>query len=124
MTASWTSAATPRPAAPLDRARTGERFRLVSFSVLYASGIPSTGLELNNQLIPAEALRPRSHGAERRGYSHTTLLHPRSELFDHPAEPHVLCLQRGRSGRRGVVVLYPGIGHVEKDTGGCPDVSG
>ena len=41
-------------------------FGLVSFSVLYVSGIPSTGLELDNQLIPAEALRPRTYGAERR----------------------------------------------------------
>ena len=48
------------------RARIGEWFGLVSFSVLYASGIPSTGLELDNQLIPAEALRPRTCGAERR----------------------------------------------------------
>lgn len=48
------------------RATTGEWFGLVSFSVLYASGIPSSGLRLADQLVPADALRPRTYGAERR----------------------------------------------------------
>lgn len=48
------------------RTTAGDWLGLVSFSVLYASGIPSDGLRLNDQLVAAQALRPRVYGASRR----------------------------------------------------------
>ena len=37
-----------------------------SFTILYAGATRTPGLQLDNQLVPAEALRPRKYGAERR----------------------------------------------------------
>ena len=48
------------------RMSTGEWLGLVSFSVPYIGLIPSEGLRLVDQLIPAEALRPRTYGSSRR----------------------------------------------------------
>ena len=48
------------------RASTGEWYGLVSFTILYAGATRTPGLQLDNQLVPAEALRPRKYGAERR----------------------------------------------------------
>lgn len=48
------------------RTTTGDWLGLVSFSILYASGNPSAGLCLTDQLVAAEALRPRVYGADRR----------------------------------------------------------
>jgi hypothetical protein len=48
------------------RSSTGEWFGVVSFTVMYSDLNPSTGLELTDQLVPAEALRPRVYGAARR----------------------------------------------------------
>jgi len=48
------------------RSTTGEWYGLVSFSIMYANRNPSTGLQLEDQLVPADSLRPRSYGADRR----------------------------------------------------------
>jgi hypothetical protein len=45
---------------------TGEWLGLVSFAVPYVGLIPSEGLQLVDQLVPAEALRPRTYGSSRR----------------------------------------------------------
>lgn len=47
------------------RTTAGDWLGLVSFSILYASGIPSDGLRLVDQLVAAEALRPRARSAYR-----------------------------------------------------------
>lgn len=47
------------------RTSTGEWLGLVSFSVPYAELLPSEGLQLVDQLVPAEALRPRTYGSYR-----------------------------------------------------------
>ena len=48
------------------RATTGEWYGLVSYSIPQATGQPKTYLDLTDQLVPAEALRPRLYGRERR----------------------------------------------------------
>ena len=48
------------------RSTTGEWYGLVSFSIMYAARNPSTGLQLEDQLVPAHSLRPRSYGPDRR----------------------------------------------------------
>jgi hypothetical protein len=44
------------------RSTTGEWLGVVSFRVPYATLVPSTGLPLTDQLVPAHALRPRRRG--------------------------------------------------------------
>ncbi|WP_214402279.1 hypothetical protein [Pseudonocardia lacus] len=48
------------------RASTGEWFGLVSYAVAYADVQVERQLTLDDQLVPAEALRPRLYGRERR----------------------------------------------------------
>jgi hypothetical protein len=48
------------------RSTTGEWFGLVSYTVRYADAARPSALQLDDQLVPAEALRPRSYGRERR----------------------------------------------------------
>src|SRR3954462_3944652 len=48
------------------RSTTGEWFGLVSYAGRYADRPPPAELELTDQLVPAEALRPRTYGRERR----------------------------------------------------------
>jgi hypothetical protein len=48
------------------RSTTGEWYGLVSYAVRYADRPPPAELELADQLVPAEALRPRTYGRERR----------------------------------------------------------
>jgi hypothetical protein len=48
------------------RSTAGDWFGVVSYSIMYASTMPSTGLCLTDQLVAAEALRPRVYGAARR----------------------------------------------------------
>ena len=48
------------------RSTTGEWYGLVSFSIMYANRNPSIDLQLEDQLVPADSLRPRSYGADRR----------------------------------------------------------
>ena len=38
------------------RSTTGEWYGLVSFSIMYANRNPSTGLQLEDQLVPADSL--------------------------------------------------------------------
>ena len=40
----------------------GRWYGLVSFAVPYLGLVSSVGLELTDQLVPAEALRPRTYG--------------------------------------------------------------
>ena len=57
----------PGGAAAWYRSTTGEWYGLVSFSIMYVNRNPSTGLQLEDQLMPADSLRPRrSYGADRR----------------------------------------------------------
>jgi hypothetical protein len=48
------------------RQGTGEWLAVVSFSVPYVDRNPSVGLELVEQLVPSEAVRPRKFGGPRR----------------------------------------------------------
>jgi len=43
----------------------GRWYGVVSFSVPYLGLVPSVGLQVTDQLVPAEALRPRSYGGSR-----------------------------------------------------------
>ena len=44
----------------------GRWYGLVTFAVPYLGLVPSVGLELADQLVPADALRPRSYGSHRK----------------------------------------------------------
>jgi hypothetical protein len=48
------------------RSTTGEWFGLVSYALRYADRAVAAELHLVDQLVPAEALRPRTYGRERR----------------------------------------------------------
>jgi len=48
------------------RSTTGEWYGLVSFAVMFGNLNLSNGLQLDGQLVPAAALRPRTYGAARR----------------------------------------------------------
>jgi hypothetical protein len=47
------------------RGSDGRWYGLVSFAVPYLGLVPSVGLELTDQLVPADALRPRTYGRYR-----------------------------------------------------------
>jgi hypothetical protein len=47
------------------RGSDGRWYGLVSFAVPYLGLVPSVGLELTNQLVPADALRPRTYPGHR-----------------------------------------------------------
>ncbi|MCO1659195.1 hypothetical protein [Pseudonocardia humida] len=48
------------------RAATGEWYGLVSYAIPYAHAEITGQLQLEDQLVPADALRPRLYGRERR----------------------------------------------------------
>lgn len=48
------------------RATTGEWYGLVPYAITYAHAEVTGQLQLDDQLVPAEALRPRTYGRERR----------------------------------------------------------
>lgn len=48
------------------RATTGEWFGLVSYSIIRTTRRPTDFVQLVDQLVPAEALRPRTYGRDRR----------------------------------------------------------
>lgn len=48
------------------KATDGRWYGVVTFSVPYLGLVPSIGLQLTDQLVPAEALRPRDYGSARK----------------------------------------------------------
>jgi hypothetical protein len=48
------------------RGSDGRWYGLVNFAVPYLGLVPSIGLELTDQLVPADALRPRTYPGSRR----------------------------------------------------------
>ncbi len=50
----------------LYRGSDGRWYGLVSFAVPYLGLMPSIGLERTDQLVPADALRPRTYGGYRK----------------------------------------------------------